>query len=314
VRTTILPYDKIRWLATSLTKPIFCFKNQIIVDYGTGWEEAWNNHIKEWGKHDLNSSDDSKINKAAREMNNQNITFDILENKRWSNEIFTACLFWEDDQDDLIEFNNIDMNDWSKLSDLDVLSHFAQDGSKFLDYGGIKSYWPCVVISTDLHVGEYSKSNKEPSQASYMVRIFPPHWEATGKNAEHLPPRFLTNYPRSSISFFTKPYKSDLHLPKAFRHYIEIPDEIFPQQWMNRKSRKHNYNQSEDEFQVGDRIEVDFQNSGTWYVGKITGKNIDESTLYEVEFEDGNFQRSVPPQDIRRVGDILYAASPHPLF
>jgi hypothetical protein len=43
------------------------------------------------------------------------------------------------------------------------------------------------------------------------------------------------NVPRSALSFFDKPGRTDMHLPNAFRHMIGIPDEIFPKQWKNRE-------------------------------------------------------------------------------
>jgi hypothetical protein len=43
------------------------------------------------------------------------------------------------------------------------------------------------------------------------------------------------NVPRSALSFFDKPGRTDMHLPYAFRHVIGIPDEIFPEQWKNRE-------------------------------------------------------------------------------
>jgi hypothetical protein len=36
----------------------------------------------------------------------------------------------------------------------------------------------------------------------------------------------LQDVPRDAFVFVDKPYKSDMHLPNAFRHDIMIPDEI----------------------------------------------------------------------------------------
>lgn len=43
------------------------------------------------------------------------------------------------------------------------------------------------------------------------------------------------NVPRSAIAFFDKPGRTDIHLPNAFRHVIGFPDDMFPEQWKNRK-------------------------------------------------------------------------------
>jgi len=43
----------------------------------------------------------------------------------------------------------------------------------------------------------------------------------------------LEKVPREAFVFAFKPYASDMHLPNAFRHAIMIPDEIFPEKWKN---------------------------------------------------------------------------------
>ena len=45
-----------------------------------------------------------------------------------------------------------------------------------------------------------------------------------------------TAVPHSAILFVDKPYMSDLHLPNAFRHPIELPKHLIPDQWMTIKS------------------------------------------------------------------------------
>jgi SET domain len=42
-----------------------------------------------------------------------------------------------------------------------------------------------------------------------------------------------TDVPRSAIRFFDLPYTTDLHLTTAFRHYVGIPNDLFPTQWRN---------------------------------------------------------------------------------
>jgi hypothetical protein len=42
-----------------------------------------------------------------------------------------------------------------------------------------------------------------------------------------------TDVPRSGIAFFDKAGTTDLHLPSAFRHEIQIPGDLLPDQWRN---------------------------------------------------------------------------------
>ena len=100
--------------------------------------------------------------------------------------------------------------------------HYETDGS----------FWPCVVLER-LHEGEGEVAVEDDY---YTVQLLPyfneTKWELNGI------PRILTKYPRASIRHFYLPYKSDLHHPNAFRHHIELKNEIFPKQWKNRESNK----------------------------------------------------------------------------
>lgn len=42
---------------------------------------------------------------------------------------------------------------------------------------------------------------------------------------------FFYDVPREALEFVYKAYTSDQHIPTAFRHEIEIPDEVFPAKW-----------------------------------------------------------------------------------
>jgi SET domain len=46
--------------------------------------------------------------------------------------------------------------------------------------------------------------------------------------------------PRSAIRFFDKPYTSDLSLRTAFRHEVQLPDEMMPPAWLDLANGKRN--------------------------------------------------------------------------
>lgn len=43
----------------------------------------------------------------------------------------------------------------------------------------------------------------------------------------------LTRAPREAFRFVDRPYTTDMFLPNAFRHPMMIPDDLFPEYWMN---------------------------------------------------------------------------------
>lgn len=118
---------------------------------------------------------------------------------------------------------------WHHWSDEQILWEYSENGRDFTPennsrfrFGG--AYWPCEVIRGDV-------------DGTYIVRIFPSKVPgiASPKWAEEGYPRFLTSYPRGSIRYFTKAFAGDVHLAMAFRHHIEIKEEIFPAHWKDRE-------------------------------------------------------------------------------
>eukprot|EP00521_Asterionellopsis_glacialis_P020229 CAMPEP_0195336930 /NCGR_PEP_ID=MMETSP0708-20121125/16562_1 /TAXON_ID=33640 /ORGANISM="Asterionellopsis glacialis, Strain CCMP134" /LENGTH=150 /DNA_ID=CAMNT_0040407765 /DNA_START=72 /DNA_END=525 /DNA_ORIENTATION=- len=92
-------------------------------------------------------------------------------------------------------------------------------------------------------------------------------------------------------SIFHQTNRSDQHLPGAFRHYIEIRDDIFPPHWKNLKDNPSG------EFAVGDRVEENWQNKGKWYNGIVS--KVYGGDKYDVKFDDGGFEHRVPAKRIR---------------
>ena len=138
----------------------------------------------------------------------------------------TGCVYWEtgdEDETDWVEsIDEDDIEDWKSLDDETILELFGRPGT---DYTGAQEnkefaeYWPCAVYM------------KDESNGTAVVRIFQSpsndetEWDSMGI------PRFLTDYPMESIKFFHGPYKSDQHLPSAFRHHVGLPDDLVPDHW-----------------------------------------------------------------------------------
>ena len=92
-------------------------------------------------------------------------------------------------------------------------------------WGGIGSYgyW-CEVVERYM----------EDGMLWYKVRI-----DFTKNEAEDLEDSadgewiFQDQVPREAIRFYNLPGTSDIHLPKAFRQPIGLPDDMLPDQWRN---------------------------------------------------------------------------------
>jgi hypothetical protein len=201
--------------------------SKIFMDYGRAWEEAWAQHVANWDA-DGNKPVES-VTKWNEEIGPVRIMSGDLRQLADHPKFQTGCVYWEDDEEDDEEDDDVLRDDsWQDWSDERILQVYGRDGSQFIpehsrhyQHGGV--YWSCSVV-------------REDNDGTYIVRVFPSSFALHGTPEWYLEsiPRFLTSFPRRSIRYFTQPYKSDVHLPKAFRHHIEIRDDIFPTQWRDR--------------------------------------------------------------------------------
>ena len=114
----------------------------------------------------------------------------------------------------------------------EVIEKYGTSNGHLYNVDETKSYsdgafWPCVVIGRE--------DSSDVVGDRYTVRILQsPFYESTEWEKMKLP-RIISNFTRPSIRHFYLPYKSDLHLPIAFRHHIDLPDDLVQAQWRDRR-------------------------------------------------------------------------------
>lgn len=196
-------------------------RDEVFLDYGPGWEEAWENHVKSWSppEEDGIFGSYASIKELNDSMEPPRTEAELAANPLPDN-VVTGCMFTASFDYSYDEFEA--GFDWSTLSDGEILKHFADDGSEYVwhEINSFPRFWPCSVMSGN-------------DKDGYIVRIFQASWEYDTPWAQKGLPMFLTNYPRESIRYFNKQGLSDQHLPNAFRYHPELPDDIFPEQWKN---------------------------------------------------------------------------------
>eukprot|EP00521_Asterionellopsis_glacialis_P011499 CAMPEP_0195303720 /NCGR_PEP_ID=MMETSP0707-20130614/33249_1 /TAXON_ID=33640 /ORGANISM="Asterionellopsis glacialis, Strain CCMP134" /LENGTH=609 /DNA_ID=CAMNT_0040367347 /DNA_START=239 /DNA_END=2068 /DNA_ORIENTATION=- len=202
---------------------------EIFMDYGTTWEKAWDDYLSTWKAPVRDGVFEE--HKSVKLLNEQEEPLELNPDLRSYSPmeeggVFTGCWYWQDDEQDADYDGEEEDFDWMDLDDEEILSLYSRDGEHFRihHYSDFGWFWPCSVVAKD-----------DDSGSTYTVRIFQSKSHPQTAWSEQDAPRFLTNFPRSSIRFFTSLYKSDQHLPDAFRHHIEFRDDIFPEQWKNRR-------------------------------------------------------------------------------
>ena len=198
---------------------------EVFMDYGVEWEEAWEKHVANWKP----PAKESGEFVSAKEANEQGNSLNLLVTGDLRKEpdhpyLFTGCQFWPTKHDTSKVYTSPSPAWWA-MEDEKILSQFSSDGSwlkgNYTTHED-RSHWPCSVI-------------REDEDGSYIVRIHQANWSDQQPWDKNDIPRFLTKYPREGIHYFVKPYEGDQYLPGVFRHPIGLRDEIFPAQWKNRK-------------------------------------------------------------------------------
>lgn len=197
---------------------------EIFLDYGVEWETKWNDHVQNW-----NDDDDEDKPMKALELNSmmkesspdyayfytsgENDKIDSEGKKLIPDKILTSCyLTWEELEDDdeiLLDTKKPTNQDWFKFNKNTIKAGY--------------NLFQCTII--DRH--ELESDHETKKEYEYTVSI--PH--DGGRKVG-----FVFNVPQSFIKYIDEPYTSHIHSIEGFRHYIGIPDDIFPQTWRDLKA------------------------------------------------------------------------------
>jgi hypothetical protein len=170
---------------------------ELFLDYGDEWEKAWQHHTANWESRNAWSA----MYTAARAWNEVMGDQAIRTAEEASCDPYAANL-------QIRCHIHLEEEDWGPISDWGLL-----------DYG-----FPCDILDRSQDgMGNYSYKVRMTTEAT-------DRWDFEFESPETLD---IDGVPRSAIRFFDAPFTSDLHLQGAFRHSIELPDELMQDTWKN---------------------------------------------------------------------------------
>lgn len=200
---------------------------EIFLDYGAVYEVAWQKHSQSWSsskktRDRLSSVDANEMTKIPPQFMNDNL---IRDQQYLDEYLFTACQYFVSDMDDDEDYQQ--KRDWKTWDNETILAKFSDDAEAYKsEFSGRYEthqefdFWPCTVLRPDKSCDD-----------CYWVRIHQhPFLEDTDWQKNGLP-RLLSEYPRNLIRYFIRPGANDQYQTNAFRHHIEIPNELLPVQW-----------------------------------------------------------------------------------
>jgi len=199
--------------------------DEVLLDYGSEWAKAWVNHVETW---------QSKV-AERRGKGNEYIYPHVLNQD--------PIIRIQSEQEKDPYPSNVDvccyhLHEFSTTSNPVEARIVIQDGKKSTEkgrawkegalYGANASYIRhCEVLER-----KEVMSNGKEIEYLYTVLL-----EADKDQPQNSYDRLIFDVPRKGIKFVDLPYQSDQHLEFAFRHEINVPDDVWPSAWMDLKKK-----------------------------------------------------------------------------
>lgn len=182
--------------------------DEIYMDYGRTWEEAWFQHLQQWKPDEEQYSPGYVIDDTIRLLRTE------VEQKDhpYPENVETSCFYRYSDRSD---------SEKHREGSSDKIITFKWKATKGLFE--LKNLRPCQVLK---------RKEDAKGRSAYAVRMF----NRAGLDEIELIPEgemhLVTNVPRNAVRFTDKPGSTDQHLLGAFRHEIVLNNDLFPERWI----------------------------------------------------------------------------------
>lgn len=190
-------------------------KEEILLDYGSHWQNAWNQHTQNWEPlPNANAYTPSYVmdDVAALLRNEKEQT-----THPYPPNVLTACFY----KYSIHERNDGIAYEQSTSSSATIVK-WTMDRQTF-DYANLR---PCSIMGREDPNGD----GKHVLYTAMMKNY-------GGMRKEEIIPKgemhIVDSIPRHAIRFVDKIYSTDVHLKDAFRHEIQIPDDMIHDSWLN---------------------------------------------------------------------------------
>eukprot|EP00978_Attheya_sp_CCMP212_P005768 scaffold12879_cov50-Attheya_sp.AAC.4 len=190
---------------------------EITVNYGSEWEEAWAKHVENWAPEESEKDYISAADYLEAGLFTIR-TEEEQEENPYPDNLGTACYYSPTYEYEVVD--DVVQIDWN------FSTEYGEDEEDY--YAFPLCFYPCGIIgSEDL--------NGTHAHVAVLFNHFPVgvgDWD----DQCWLPPNLdyiVTGIPSRAITLIDLPYTSDEHIPGAFRHEIGVPEGFFPPEWLD---------------------------------------------------------------------------------
>lgn len=194
---------------------------EILLDYGPRWQQAWQAHANQW-KQSEKTMDKSYAPSYVYEDAIQALRVQAeLQKFAYPSNIFTSCFYKYRRRPSSLATND------------DKTSTTAVPWEMERGMFALENLRPYNVLSRKQQTNGTGKTKK--TTTTFTVQLLNRY--GIPKSAPHRIPRgehvIISNLPRHAIRFSDKIYTSDQHLEWAFRHKIGVPEGLYPPEWLD---------------------------------------------------------------------------------
>lgn len=220
---TILSHSKAGLMLEAIALVDIQEGDEILLDYGKAWDQAWAKHIASWNDQEeilmKGGNPDSHKYVYPHELNSEESiirTEGEVEERPYPPNLRVGCLHLHRYSDSLNPMEERPI----RRDGPPVKGRVWQEGEP---YGGDAAYIrPCRILE---------RRKGQSSEDGYLYTALLD--EDVSESDEEMDDRLLFDVPRSGLKFIDMPYQSDQHLKAAFRSEIGLPDEIWPDAWLD---------------------------------------------------------------------------------
>ncbi|KAL3922208.1 MAG: hypothetical protein SGARI_006505, partial [Bacillariaceae sp.] len=197
---------------------------EITIDYGQEWSEAWEKHVQDW------ADEGNEAHITAAELNESEDDFRTIFEDSYPPGIATACHYrFGGTIDETLAENNPN-NQVLEGFESRMLTEIELNAPSWKDHGGRVTmsgdhFRPCTIIARH--------GDKAGDSVLYTAKMENREhhldWDKIPDDVQH----FVRNVPSRAILFVDKAHTSHQQYRHAFRHEIGFPnaDEMWPAAW-----------------------------------------------------------------------------------
>lgn len=216
---------------------------EVLIDYGKEWQEAWDEHVKNW-KPSFPEHDFNNLTHWTKQTDTPNGEKGYIRGEVLNGDQETPIKTMSEQMNDPYP-HSVQVMCYTNANDIEpylfvpsVTPYFARDWSVEVDFGEHRDdhlHLCNVTERYDREIdleddGEEEDEAPDDHEFFYSVELW------AEKKVDEVPfieRHEISDVPRKAIHFGNRDFTSDVYLKQAFRHEMILPDDIFPQAWMN---------------------------------------------------------------------------------